>query len=116
MNGDSQQITGTAAPSGERRPAPTDVRDAAVSGFPRRVCILLVRLYQGLVRPFLVGSCKFHPTCSEYAAEAFRVHGAVRGAWLAMRRVARCVPFTAGGYDAVPPCDSREGGATTTRP
>ncbi len=116
MIGDSQQATGSAARTGEIRSKLTEVRVAAAASLPRHVCVLLVRLYQGLVRPFLVGSCKFHPTCSEYAAEAFRVHGALRGVWLALRRLMRCVPFTVGGYDPVPPRPVREGGASVTRP
>ncbi|MCC7291060.1 MAG: membrane protein insertion efficiency factor YidD [Phycisphaerales bacterium] len=88
---------------------------AFVRSVPRRACVLLVCLYQGLMRPFLVGSCKFHPTCSEYAAEAFRVHGALRGVSLALRRLMRCVPFTVGGYDPVPPGPLRGHGARAPR-
>lgn len=74
----------------------------------RRVPMLFgvaaVRAFQGLVRPFLVGTCKFHPSCSDYAVEALTAHGAVRGGVLAVRRVCRCHPFTPGGVDPVPPC------------
>lgn len=63
----------------------------------------LIRCYQAVVRPLLIGTCKFCPSCSEYAIEALRTHGLARGTWLAARRVARCHPFSAGGIDPVPP-------------
>jgi putative membrane protein insertion efficiency factor len=52
--------------------------------------------------PLLGGACKFHPSCSHYAGEAVERHGARRGVWLALKRLARCRPFSAGGYDPVP--------------
>lgn len=61
-----------------------------------------VRGYQWLVRPLLPPACRFHPSCSEYAAEALERHGAWRGGWLAVRRVCRCGPWHAGGHDPVP--------------
>lgn len=64
--------------------------------------LLAVRGYQLIVRPLLIGSCKFYPTCSDYAAEAFHRHGFCRGWWLTVRRIARCHPFTPGGLDPVP--------------
>lgn len=64
--------------------------------------LLLVRLYQAFLSPFLGGACKFYPSCSRYAQEAIEMHGARRGAWLAMKRLGRCRPFTKGGFDPVP--------------
>jgi len=61
-----------------------------------------VRGYQWFLRPLLAPACRFHPSCSEYADEAFARHGALRGGWLAARRVCRCGPWHAGGYDPVP--------------
>jgi uncharacterized protein len=61
-----------------------------------------VRAYQLLVSPLLLPSCRFLPSCSEYAAEAIARHGAVRGTALALRRLARCHPLGGGGYDPVP--------------
>ncbi|MBM3315766.1 membrane protein insertion efficiency factor YidD, partial [candidate division WOR-3 bacterium] len=63
---------------------------------------LLVRLYQCTAGTLLPKVCRFEPSCSNYALEALRVHGARRGAWLAVRRVLRCHPFTPGGFDPVP--------------
>ncbi|HVZ49615.1 MAG TPA: membrane protein insertion efficiency factor YidD [Gemmatimonadaceae bacterium] len=68
----------------------------------RRVLVLLVRLYQVAIGPLLPSSCRYFPTCSAYAIEALEKHGAVRGTWLAAKRVARCHPFRPGGFDPVP--------------
>jgi len=62
-----------------------------------------VRAYRYCVSPLLPRSCRFHPSCSEYAEEAFEQHGAVRGGWLAAKRLCRCGPWHRGGYDPVPP-------------
>ncbi|MDH4120335.1 MAG: membrane protein insertion efficiency factor YidD [Deltaproteobacteria bacterium] len=62
----------------------------------------LIRAYQLLVSPLLPPVCRYHPTCSHYGMEAIRVHGALRGGWMTMRRVARCHPFHPGGFDPVP--------------
>jgi uncharacterized protein len=64
--------------------------------------LLLVRVYITFLSPFLGGACRFHPSCSNYAAEAIALHGARRGAWLAQRRLLRCNPFSKGGFDPVP--------------
>jgi len=63
----------------------------------------LIRLYQ-LTIPAVTGpTCRFTPSCSEYAREAILVHGALKGSWLALRRIARCNPWGASGFDPVPP-------------
>jgi uncharacterized protein len=65
--------------------------------------VLFVRLYQVLLSPFLGGRCRYLPSCSEYAIEALRIHGAIRGSALAVKRIGRCHPFARFGYDPVPP-------------
>ncbi len=64
--------------------------------------VWLVTVYRRLVSPLLPPACRFHPSCSEYALGALRRHGALRGSWLALRRLARCHPFHEGGIDPVP--------------
>lgn len=64
--------------------------------------IALIRIYQVAISPMLGRSCRFHPTCSEYAAESLRRHGPGKGLWLALRRIGRCHPWHPGGYDPVP--------------
>ena len=66
--------------------------------------VLLVRLYQWTLRPFIGAHCRYEPSCSHYAIEALRRHGPVRGAGLAAARVLRCNPWHAGGLDPVPCC------------
>jgi putative membrane protein insertion efficiency factor len=61
-----------------------------------------LRAYKLLISPLFAGSCRFLPSCADYAAEAVERHGVVRGAWLAVRRLARCHPLCAGGHDPVP--------------
>ena len=68
----------------------------------RTLLVLVIRAYQALLSPFFRGACRHHPSCSAYAAEAIERHGAARGAWLAFRRVLRCRPFGAHGFDPVP--------------
>jgi uncharacterized protein len=69
---------------------------------PRRLLARLIRGYQIVFSPVLPPSCRFHPSCSQYALEAVTRHGALKGGWLAARRLARCHPFHPGGYDPVP--------------
>lgn len=64
--------------------------------------ILPIRLYQMVISPLLPPACRFVPTCSQYAIEALRRHGPLRGSWLAIRRILRCHPLGGSGYDPVP--------------
>jgi hypothetical protein len=66
------------------------------------VLILLVRAYQRVVSPLFPAACRYTPSCSEYAVQALRRHGLVRGLWYAAARVVRCHPWAAGGHDPVP--------------
>lgn len=70
--------------------------------------LLVIGVYRVTLSPLMGGQCRFHPSCSLYAADAYRLHGPVRGSWLTLRRVARCHPFGGGGYDPVPPVERPE--------
>ena len=67
-----------------------------------RLLLALIGGYRRFVSPLLGPRCRFAPSCSAYAAEAIGLHGAGRGSWLTVRRIARCHPFHPGGYDPVP--------------
>ena len=68
----------------------------------KHVLIALVRFYQKAISPFTPRCCIYTPTCSQYALEALQKYGALKGTWLAVRRILRCHPFHKGGYDPVP--------------
>lgn len=70
---------------------------------PRDVLAGSFRVYKRLVSPLLPAACRYYPTCSEYAAEAVEIHGAVKGSALAAARLLRCNPWSRGGFDPVPP-------------
>jgi len=69
---------------------------------PVRLTLALLRAYKLVISPYFRGCCRFVPSCADYAAEAVRRYGVVRGGWLAARRLARCHPFCEAGYDPVP--------------
>ena len=69
---------------------------------PRQMLLLLLRAYQLTLSPLIGPACRYQPSCSQYATEAIERHGAVRGAALAARRLVRCHPLGASGYDPVP--------------
>jgi putative membrane protein insertion efficiency factor len=68
----------------------------------KSLLLSVIAAYRYIVSPMLGANCRFAPSCSEYAAEAITRHGSLRGGWLSMRRVLRCHPWHAGGYDPVP--------------
>lgn len=78
----------------------------AAPSLAARLLIGPIRFYQRFISPMFGPTCRFSPSCSAYALEAIRVHGAARGMWLAVRRLGRCHPFNPGGYDPVPPAHS----------
>ncbi len=67
-----------------------------------RLLQLPVRLYRLVLAPVLPPSCRFYPSCSTYALQSLERHGAIRGSWLTVRRLARCHPYCEGGVDPVP--------------
>lgn len=73
-----------------------------LSQWPRQGAILLVRGYQVVLSPIFGGACRYYPSCSAYAIEALEKYGALRGSWLALKRISRCHPLRPGGFDPVP--------------
>ena len=68
----------------------------------KRALLKAIRFYQAAVSPLFPPRCRFIPTCSQYALEAIEKYGALKGGWMAFRRILRCNPFHKGGYDPVP--------------
>ena len=75
---------------------------ALSGGLVQRILLALITAYRYALSPFLGQRCRFHPSCSAYAAEALTKYGALHGSWLAVKRVCRCHPFHPGGHDPVP--------------
>lgn len=73
-----------------------------LTNLPRQSVLVLLRLYKLILSPLLPRACRFHPTCSDYATKAVARHGVLRGGWLTVKRLARCHPFSAGGFDPAP--------------
>ena len=65
----------------------------AIGDIVSRILTLLIRVYAGMISPFMVRSCRFQPTCSAYARDAIKVHGALKGSGLAVKRICKCHPF-----------------------
>ncbi|MDA8365251.1 MAG: membrane protein insertion efficiency factor YidD [Gammaproteobacteria bacterium] len=70
----------------------------------KKLMLLVIRLYRYAISPLFGDHCRFYPSCSHYAQDAIAAHGAMKGAWLAVRRLLRCHPWHPGGHDPVPPC------------
>lgn len=68
----------------------------------KRLALAFLSLYKATISPYMPGQCRYTPTCSEYAADAITSHGAFKGSYLTVKRLARCHPWRAGGYDPVP--------------
>lgn len=68
----------------------------------RKIALGLIRLYQILLSPLLGSNCRFYPSCSKYTYQAIEKYGVLHGGWLGVKRIARCGPWTKGGYDPVP--------------
>jgi len=72
-----------------------------VGTLPKKIAILFVKFYQGAISPHLMPSCRFTPTCSQYAIEAITKYGALKGSWLGLKRILRCHPWGGSGHDPV---------------
>lgn len=96
---------------------PDDTGEPPTPGPVARLLLAALAFYKRAVSPFFAGSCRFLPSCADYAREAVIRHGAVRGSWLALTRLARCHPLCAAGYDPVPAAGSTpRAGAPDTPP
>lgn len=82
--------------------APSDPRPGPLARACSAPFIALIHLYRWTLSPIVGGQCRYEPTCSRYALEAYRTHGPIRGTVLTVRRLLRCHPFVRGGYDPVP--------------
>jgi uncharacterized protein len=82
----------------------------------RYLLIGFLRAYRLLVSPLYGQVCRYHPSCSAYALDAVREHGSIKGPWLAVRRLGRCHPWAAGGYDPVPPRTPRMSAGSSPSP
>ena len=81
----------------------TDADDRPAPSVAVRMVQAPIRFYRRFISPALPPTCRYYPSCSAYAVDALQEHGAARGTWLAVRRIGRCHPWHAGGYDPVPP-------------
>lgn len=68
----------------------------------KKILISIIQFYQKFISPLTPPSCRFYPTCSHYGVEAIKVHGALKGSWLTIKRISKCHPFHPGGFDPVP--------------
>ena len=73
-----------------------------------KILLWLIRAYQGFISPLFPPTCRFQPTCSQYAFEAIAEYGTFKGGWLAVKRILRCHPFHPGGYDPIPTPDDAD--------
>ena len=73
-----------------------------IRSIPKRIMLGMIRFYRRFISPMFPPCCRFTPTCSAYAMEAIQKYGAIKGGYLALRRILRCNPFSKGGYDPVP--------------
>ena len=74
-----------------------------INTYLSKLCIYLIRFYQKYISPLKGPTCRFYPTCSQYAIDAIKTHGAIKGSYYSIKRILRCNPFGKGGYDPVPP-------------
>lgn len=75
----------------------------------KKIFINIIKFYQRFISPLKPPTCRFYPTCSSYSIEAIEVHGALKGSWMAIKRISKCHPMHPGGFDPVPPRKQKEG-------
>ncbi|MEO2268850.1 membrane protein insertion efficiency factor YidD [Pseudoalteromonas pernae] len=75
---------------------------AFILAIPKNTLIAVIKVYQKWISPMLGPNCRFNPSCSSYALQAIKLHGAIKGSWLAAKRIVKCHPLHAGGDDPVP--------------
>ncbi|MEM0515715.1 membrane protein insertion efficiency factor YidD [Pseudoalteromonas sp. YIC-827] len=75
---------------------------AFILAIPKNTLITVIKVYQKWISPMLGPNCRFNPSCSSYALQAIKLHGALKGSWLAVKRIVKCHPLHAGGDDPVP--------------
>lgn len=92
--------TSESSPSMDEEKTGSEIR---LSFSPAGILLIPILFYKKCISPLFPPCCRFTPTCSSYAAEAIMTHGALRGLWLAVKRIARCHPWGKSGYDPVPP-------------
>ncbi|AXK77543.1 membrane protein insertion efficiency factor YidD [Mycolicibacterium neoaurum] len=84
-----------------------------MTGLPARCVIFVIQLYRTMISPLRLPSCRFTPTCSEYAVDALTEWGLIRGSWLALVRLAKCGPWHRGGWDPIPERGEKAGDKTS---
>ena len=97
-------------------PPPSSLSPAPRRRWATRPFVLAVRAYQIVLGPILGGRCRFYPSCSDYALDAYHAHGPLRGTWLTLRRLLRCHPFGGSGVDLVPPAPTLQPNSKPPRP
>lgn len=73
----------------------------------KNLLLAIIRFYQIAISPYLGDNCRYYPTCSHYTKDAIITHGPLKGSWLGAKRISRCHPWGASGYDPVPPADEK---------
>lgn len=81
---------------------------AVTPSFGAKLLLIPIYFYRYAISPLIGPRCRFYPTCSTYAVEAIKIHGALKGGWLALTRILRCHPWSAGGEDPVPPAQGNK--------
>lgn len=90
----------------------TGNRVSRIKRWPARAAVFAIGIYRNMISPLRPPSCRFIPTCSEYAVDAFTEYGLIRGSWLTLMRLAKCGPWHRGGWDPIPERPARHSGSS----